>query len=266
MNPSGRLPVSVVVIARDEGHRIGDCLKSIMGALPAEIIVVVDARSTDETAALAGIHGATVTVSQGYRGRLRNVGWQQAKSDYVCFVDADHILPPDYLATTLNEMCKCATAGMVGAPLQPFGNSVWEVQAAIIWNFRGAMGTGGSLYRKLALTELGGFHDDLHCGEDGELSTRLTQRGWKRILCQSTFSYHEFPKSYAATIHKLKYGAAGGVKPRSLLRILLSFPAAFVIAVRYRSIHALWYCPWRAIYLAFFGGHNPQEYHPLKYH
>lgn len=258
------VPVSVVVVARDEEPRIAGCLESIRRARPQQIMVVVDDRTTDRTAETAAAVAREVIVAKGYRGRLRNIGWKHCDQEFVCFVDADQLLPPDYLERLHAAIASDSRLAMVGAPQRPCGSSPWQRLAWMVWDFRGAFGTGGSLYRKVALQAVGGFGDELHAGEDGDLSARLVSAAWTRHLCESTFSFHSFPDTLAVTKHKLRYGAAGGIRARSLWRILLSVPAAVIMALKYRSLNILWYCPWRAIYLAFWGGLPPTQYHPKR--
>ena len=60
-----RLPISGVVIAKDEGDRIGRCVASL-AALCSEV-VVLDSGSTDDTVAVAEAAGARV-VQQPWLG------------------------------------------------------------------------------------------------------------------------------------------------------------------------------------------------------
>jgi len=82
-----KLPLSVLIIARNEEALISRCVKSVDFA--AEI-VVVDAHSTDRTAANAQFCGARV-VQRAWTGfgDQRNFSLQQAKQDWVLVLDAD---------------------------------------------------------------------------------------------------------------------------------------------------------------------------------
>ncbi|MCG7284888.1 glycosyltransferase family 2 protein [Cellulomonas sp. ACRRI] len=99
---TGRPPlrISVVVPARDEEDRLPRCLASLAAQtrLPDEV-VVVDNASTDATARLAAAAGARV-VHEAERGiwPAAAAGYDAATGDVIARVDADTVLPPDWLA------------------------------------------------------------------------------------------------------------------------------------------------------------------------
>src|SRR5579884_59091 len=87
--------VTVVVLARDAEDILGPCLESLAGFHP--VMVVVDGRSADGTAALAERWGAVVKRLpwQGGFAAQRNVAAGLADSDMVFFLDADERVTPD---------------------------------------------------------------------------------------------------------------------------------------------------------------------------
>lgn len=86
-----RLPISGVVIAKDEGDRIGRCVASL-AALCSEV-VVLDSGSTDDTVAVAQAAGARV-VQQPWLGfaAQKNAAILQASQPWVLLLDADEWL------------------------------------------------------------------------------------------------------------------------------------------------------------------------------
>jgi glycosyltransferase involved in cell wall biosynthesis len=82
------LPISVVIIAKNEAHRIGDCIDSVR--LLTHDIVVVDSGSTDRTREVALEKGARVIYQawQGY-AQQKNFGNHLAKYNWVLSLDAD---------------------------------------------------------------------------------------------------------------------------------------------------------------------------------
>ena len=82
-----KLPISVVIITKNEEGNIADCIASVQFA---QEVIVVDAHSTDETANIAKKLGANVIVRHwdGY-GSQKNFGAQQATYSWVLFLDAD---------------------------------------------------------------------------------------------------------------------------------------------------------------------------------
>lgn len=86
----GSVPLSVVVLTRDEGAFIARCLEGVRWA--AEILVV-DSESADDTRERAAALGARVEVVpwRGWVGQ-REAGMALARHDWIFFVDADEIV------------------------------------------------------------------------------------------------------------------------------------------------------------------------------
>ena len=93
-----RLPVSGVVIAKDEADRIGRCVASL--AAVCRDVLVLDSGSTDATAAIAAQHGARVEQHPwlGFAAQ-KNAAIARATQPWVLLLDADEWLDPDALPT-----------------------------------------------------------------------------------------------------------------------------------------------------------------------
>jgi glycosyltransferase involved in cell wall biosynthesis len=87
--------LSIAIIARDEQRHIGDALESVAG-LAAEVIVLLDSRTSDRTAAISREHGAQVMV-EPWRGfaAQRNRALDLCAGDWVLFLDADERVSPE---------------------------------------------------------------------------------------------------------------------------------------------------------------------------
>ena len=92
-----RLPLSLVVIARDAASEIGACLDSAGFASEA---VVVDSGSRDDTVAIAADHGARVLhrAFEGF-GPQKRFAVAQAARDWVLCLDTDERLSPELAAS-----------------------------------------------------------------------------------------------------------------------------------------------------------------------
>ncbi|WP_158797197.1 glycosyltransferase family 2 protein [Pedobacter sp. L105] len=95
------VPVSIVIITKNEAEGIADCLK--MAVLISDDIVIVDNDSTDETLAIALAHGCRVYQDcwKGY-GANKNAGIEQAKYDWILSIDADEVPDLDLIRSLHN--------------------------------------------------------------------------------------------------------------------------------------------------------------------
>jgi len=82
------IPLSVVIITKNEEKNIEDCLKSVYGW--AEEIIVVDDESQDKTREIAKKYTGKIFVRKmDIEGRHRNWAYSQAKNEWVLSLDAD---------------------------------------------------------------------------------------------------------------------------------------------------------------------------------
>jgi glycosyltransferase involved in cell wall biosynthesis len=92
------LPVSVVIISKNEALAIADCLASVAGL--ADEIVVLDSGSTDGTREICAAQGARVIDADwlGF-GPQKNLAVQAARNDWVLCLDADERLSAELSAS-----------------------------------------------------------------------------------------------------------------------------------------------------------------------
>ena len=90
------LPVSIVIITKNEAARLPDCLASVAWAAER---LVVDDESTDRTVEIARQAGARVlTRRMDIEGRHRNWAYAQASQPWVLSLDADERVTPELAA------------------------------------------------------------------------------------------------------------------------------------------------------------------------
>jgi glycosyltransferase involved in cell wall biosynthesis len=98
-----RLPVSVVVIARNAEKTMRESLYSIKQSNPAEI-VVVDGNSHDRTVEIARGYTDRIYSDEGRgMGYASQLGTERATQEYVAYIDSDVVIEEGALATMLNE-------------------------------------------------------------------------------------------------------------------------------------------------------------------
>lgn len=102
-----KLPVSVVIIAKNEEDNIAECVRSVAWS---DDVLVVDDFSADRTAELAKAAAARVIQRKmDIEGRHRNYAYSQAKNTWVLSLDADERASAD-LETELRDLFRKGTA------------------------------------------------------------------------------------------------------------------------------------------------------------
>src|SRR5690242_167622 len=109
---SSPLPLTLVVITRNESQKIARCLDSVPFAAEK---LVVDSGSTDDTVAIARAHGARV-VQQEWMGfsLQRNFDATQCSYPWILALDADEYLTHQ-LAEELQRRLPALMAGDAAA-------------------------------------------------------------------------------------------------------------------------------------------------------
>jgi glycosyltransferase involved in cell wall biosynthesis len=184
-------------------------------------VIVVDNGSTDDSREVATAHGATVLCHPKLRvGALRNCGVQASRGEVLAFVDSDHEVPPDWLATGVASLQQEANRAAVGAPcLAPRDGAwvqrVWEVHR--LRNHRCGetrwLGAGNLFVRRDAFDLAGGFSADLIAAEDVDLCARLAARAGHVFSDPSIANvHHGEPRTLRAFFHKEFWRGSSGVR------------------------------------------------------
>jgi glycosyltransferase involved in cell wall biosynthesis len=83
-----KIPLSVVILTKNEEERIAECIKSVIDW--ADEVIVVDDESTDNTVKIAKELGVKVLIKKmDIEGRHRNWAYSQAKNEWILSLDAD---------------------------------------------------------------------------------------------------------------------------------------------------------------------------------
>lgn len=117
-----KIPISVVVLTKNEESCIADCLNSIRWA---DEIIVVDDESTDRTIKIAKDYTDKIfTRRMDVEGRHRNWAYKQAKNNWVLSLDADEIVS-DELRQELARAIKSLDFAAFSIPLRNFIGNYW---------------------------------------------------------------------------------------------------------------------------------------------
>lgn len=205
---SSPVDACIVVIAYDEEAVIVGCLEALRGQRTARSyeILVVDDGSTDRTAALVAavarddprVQLISHDRNRG-RGAARRTGQVATLAPLVGYVDADVIVPPDWL-----EQCAMALdgRGAVSGVATPDGDCV--VLARLLHpeprvrRHTMAISGGNALFDATVLRAVG-FDERDRLGEDFRLARRLTVLGYPIATVPGLVVEHRETKSYPAS-------------------------------------------------------------------
>lgn len=184
--------VALIVSARNEEADIISCLKSLLTQdHPDTTVILVDNNSTDRTADIAWELGVRVENKGPERSAQRNHGATVSNADFVCFLDADMIVPPNMVSECLALM-EDPDVGAVVIPEESFGNGFWT-QCKILERTcypPGSYIEAARFFRHSAFDALGGFDEQLTGLEDLDLHQRcLTQ--YAVAHSQTPIRHHE---------------------------------------------------------------------------
>jgi GT2 family glycosyltransferase len=195
--------VGLVVIGRNEGDRLRQCLLSVMGKVAH--IVYVDSGSTDGSIELArslGVDVVELDLSTPFTAaRARNAGFahllqKEAQIEFVQFVDGDCEVVEGWLDTALAQLEAQSNVAVVCGrrrerfPEQSFYNRLCDMEWDTPIGEATACG-GDSMMRVEAFQQVGGFNPALIAGEEPELCVRLRQKEWKILRIDAEMTLHD---------------------------------------------------------------------------
>jgi cellulose synthase/poly-beta-1,6-N-acetylglucosamine synthase-like glycosyltransferase len=113
------MKISLVIPVYNEAECLGACLEAITGQTVAPYeVIVVDNNSTDNTAVIAQNYGFVTLLREKRQGvvHARNRGFDTAGGDIIGRIDADTLLPPDWVAQMQNIFQDISVSAVSGAP------------------------------------------------------------------------------------------------------------------------------------------------------
>jgi cellulose synthase/poly-beta-1,6-N-acetylglucosamine synthase-like glycosyltransferase len=264
--------VSLVIPGRNCADTVGACLEAVVPLLssresPLAEILFVDDGSTDQTATVVQRYPVRlITTSKRGAGAARNLGWRNAESPLVWFMDSDCVAEPDALARLMPHMADPAVGGVSGSygNMRPDSLLACLIHEEIVERHRrmGArvdfLATFNVLYRREAIDRVGGFDERYLKGQDAELSFRVQaagyelhfelnsrvkhfhesrwlkylstqrQQGYWRVFLHLAYPQHSTGDSYSTIVDH--------IQPPLALLSLTALPAALIPSVRWLSV------------------------------
>ncbi len=180
--------VSMIVTTLNEEEYIGACLKSLKEQnYEKKEIIVVDSESKDRTLDIAKKYADKIIVENCIMPKGRNLGAKKAKGNILLFVDADIILPKNWLNTILPYLNDNNTVAAYG-DLLPREK---DTKSKVVYYFQdfcnffarsikmpifSKLGTAVAIKRD-AFEKVGGYPEDRASCEDIALSLKLRKCG-----------------------------------------------------------------------------------------
>ena len=180
--------MSIVIPAYQAEDFLADAIESALHQTypDIEVIVVIDG-ATDASATIARSYGPRVRVIEQANSGVpaaRNRGTAAARGELVLFLDADDRLPPLLLASRLARLAEHPVAGAAQGEIREMdvdGTLLGRVPRAHrrrlvnrpTYVLTHGLPIGGSLLRRSALDEVGGFDETLDSCEDMEFYLRF---------------------------------------------------------------------------------------------
>jgi glycosyltransferase involved in cell wall biosynthesis len=204
--------ISVIIPAFNEEPYIGYCLESIRNlntmGLKKEIIVV-DNGSTDNTIEICKSYGAQVLIKEGGTiASLRNFGAKASNGDFMGFLDADCIVPSDWLEKAFKYLRESNKAILGFRMLVP-QDSNWVAKS---WDLLFAkrnftqevdwIPSGNMIMKREAFMSINGFNETLETNEDYDFCFRVKKDGYSIISCADTSVIHLRPPQSLSTIFR----------------------------------------------------------------
>ncbi|MEI6205783.1 MAG: mycofactocin biosynthesis glycosyltransferase MftF [Desulfuromonadales bacterium] len=224
--------VSIVIPVMNRAGELRRCLTSLkqLSYPQAKLqIIVVDDGSSDDSAIVAQEFGAMLVPSGGVgRGpaAARNVGASKATGEILAFIDSDCSASNVWLNELIpafNDSAMAAVGGQVDGMCMESGVDRYEaVMSSLSIGSRERIGNSGNdtfylpscnlLVRQSAFKRAGGFKDNMHVGEDVDLTWRLRENGWTISYLPIGNVLHEHRSSIRSFMsRRFDYGTSEGM-------------------------------------------------------
>ena len=184
-------------------------------------MVVVDDGSQDSTSEIVGqfqdhhsnLRLVRLEINQG-RGAARRAGQESTTTDLIGFVDADIVIPPDWLARCSSELL--AFDAVSGIAL-PDGDCavVWRISKPTLRRRPGSAEITGNnvLFSREALSRVS-FDVDSQLGEDFRLAKLMVRKGLRLTTISDLVVAHRESKTYFEAVTWMWYS---GIDATALL-------------------------------------------------
>ncbi len=231
---------SIIIPACNEAEYLPATLESVKRAMSciklSGELIVVDNNSTDKTAEIAKLNGASVVFEAHKQiSRARNKGAESARGGYLIFLDADTALSGHLLEKTFDNLINNNCCG--GGVTLAFDTPQDKLLSGFInfWNYisvKKSLAAGSYIYvSRECYDAVNGFNENVYAGEDIWFSKKCKKWGRKN-------------NKVFKIIDDLKIITSGRkTETFSSLQLyaIMIFFMLFPFASRFRSLCFIWY-------------------------
>jgi glycosyltransferase involved in cell wall biosynthesis len=203
--------VSIVIPTYNEERDIRATIEALLRLNYPDIEVIIVDDSTDETPTIIreyAARGVRMLRQKTPEGRCgaRNLGIRNASGEIIVVLNADVLLPPDFILHILSHYREGAdyvlVKSLVANPqsvyarfIEAEGRYCYDNSDAIEW-------TEGFSCRREAILAAGlfpvGYPTPMHAGEDGHVGQQLNKLGYKKVIDRSIVVRHFAPSRLGA--------------------------------------------------------------------
>ena len=161
---------------------------------------------------------------KGYKGGNLNHALPLAKGEFIAIVDADFILPPDFLEKNIPIFLNDPEVGFIQSHWKHINRNAnlltegigasydmhlyVEQRTRSNWGFWLEFNGSGGIWRKRALEDIGGWPEGIGI-EDVYASLLVQGKGWKGKFLEHTASYGRLPETFESFLDQQNRWAMG---------------------------------------------------------
>jgi glycosyltransferase involved in cell wall biosynthesis len=256
------LTVSVIIKALNEERYIAAAIESALAAVKGVNgeVILADSASTDRTCEIARRYPIKIVrmtrTEDRSCGAGAQLGYQYSRGRYLCLIDGDMRMRPDFLAQAVRFLDEHPDVAGVGGMSMEHETSNLEYLKRNVAEHAGRQAgivarlDGTGVYRRAAIESIGHLTDrNLHGGEELELGARLVADGWKlaRLAVPDVDHYGHTGNAYRLLLRRWNTRMAYGIG--EVLRAAIGQPhLPQVLRAQRRTLvmlallHAWWLC------------------------
>ena len=196
------MKVDVIVLTKNSGKELESCLNSVYENIPVNRIIAVDGYSTDDTLEILHkfddkYHNIVLIQDEGTRGRARQMGIEEAETEWLMFVDSDVILCKEWFKRAVKQINDAGAVWGVNVDVVPDVTNQTFLKMLIhvakeIFEIRGGM--HDTLILKESVKDIK-IPDWLHIYEDKYIIDWIKKKGYEVVTGDDLYCLHYRPPS-----------------------------------------------------------------------